>query len=237
MIQPFTEQELSQSFSELRLLTNDLERLHAFYEEVLDLPVEQEGEGLTVTAGSTRIRFERTDSSPAPFYHIAFNIPENKLEAARLWQQQRSQLLLHAGKEVIHFKQWNAHSIFFKDPAGNILEHIARHNLDNATGGAFSSSDILSASEIGVVVEDVLLSVEKIQANLGLPIFQGKSETFTPVGTEHGLLIVVQRARPWFPEEKDPADIFPLHVQMRGWEDRSFSSESEQLAIHLKSEG
>jgi catechol-2,3-dioxygenase len=34
--------------------------------------------------------------------------------------------------EVVDYSHWNAHSIFFLDPAGTVVEYIARHDLKNA---------------------------------------------------------------------------------------------------------
>lgn len=48
---------------------------------------------LLVTAGDTRIIFIEDRQAANPFYHFAFNIPENKIVAAREWQLQRSPLL------------------------------------------------------------------------------------------------------------------------------------------------
>ena len=40
--------------------------------------------------------------------------------------------------DIVDYSHWNAHSIFFLDPGGNVVEYIARHDLKNGAPGAFS---------------------------------------------------------------------------------------------------
>ena len=79
------------------------------------------------------------------------------------------------GDDEYHFASWNAHACYFRDPAGNILEFIARHNLKNDRPGEFSARDILAASEIGVVVDDVPGLATDVDRQLGLRPFAGTS--------------------------------------------------------------
>ena len=57
--------------------------------------------------------------------------------------------------DVVDYSHWNAHSIFFLDPAGNVVEYIARHDLKNSDTSSFGWPDILYTSEIGLIVDDV----------------------------------------------------------------------------------
>jgi hypothetical protein len=55
--------------------------------------------------------------------------------------------------------------------------------------------------------------VQLLEAELSAPIYDGAgSDTFTAVGDEHGLFIVVKRGRIWFPDTGTPADLFPVRV-------------------------
>ena len=58
-----------------------------FYHQQLGLPlIEQNAGRLTFAAGETVITFLPTpDKETGPFYHFAFNIPENKILSARQW--------------------------------------------------------------------------------------------------------------------------------------------------------
>jgi catechol-2,3-dioxygenase len=206
--------------AEIRMKSDRVEELRRFYEEALELPVTLESNKLSVEVGTTRLIFSATDhpADKEPFYHYAFNIPENKIEAARQWQKERTPLLRRGKKEVIHFSRVNAHSVYFNDPAGNIVEYIARHDLKNSASGEFGPKDILYASEIGLVVDDVPQTVRQIKASLGFEYFKGgyRSDSFTPVGDAHALLILVKRNRLWFPNQKQAAKVHPVQATIRG---------------------
>lgn len=203
--------------AELHLQTSKIDVLQSFYSQDLGFPTRRDASGLTIEAGSTRIVFESVESgeSVEPFYHVAFNIPENKLQEARRWQKQRTELVCKGKSEVIHFAKWNADSVFFRDPAGNLLEYIARHDLDNASRGEFSSNDILYASEIGLVVDDVPGTVAAAKSELKMGIYRDNGANFASIGNEHALLIVVKRDRKWYPAKQRPAKVFPLSATIR----------------------
>ena len=85
--------------AEIRMKSARLEALRRFYEEKLELPVKTDDDQLTVDAGTTRLIFSPTEvSETEPFYHYAFNIPENKIEAARQWQKERTPILRRGNK-------------------------------------------------------------------------------------------------------------------------------------------
>ena len=201
-------------FRSIRLVAPDLERMQEFYGSLLGLPVRMEKAALVVTAGSTELSFAKGEG--APKYHFAFNIPENRIEQARDWVKKRTPITLAGGREIVHFESWNAHATYFFDPAGNIVEFIARHTLSNASKGAFSQKQVLYASELGLVVEDVPSVVTAVGKSLGLKPYKGTSPGFTAVGDEHALLIVVQKGRLWFGSKDLPAAAFEASASVAG---------------------
>ena len=80
-------------------------------------------------------------------------------------------------------------------PAGNVLEHIARHDLENSADGAFGPRDLLCASEIAFVTDDVMAMASAIRARFALPQYRPASEAFAAIGDEQGLLLVFRRGR------------------------------------------
>jgi catechol-2,3-dioxygenase len=212
----------------LRLQTTKLDDLRRFYTATLGLTLADDSKGsITVAAGRTRLTFTAA-ALGAAYYHFAFNIPENKLAASKAWLRSRVDLVKRAdGSDEYHFVSWNAHSVYFLDPAGNILEFIARHNLKNAAGGEFSPADILYVSEIGVVVDDVPGAAARAKASLGLEVFPRPStelsEQFAAVGDDHRLLILVKRGRRWLGAEDKAAAVFPLHAVLHGDGDRQLT--------------
>ena len=81
-------------FARLKLRADRLQEQRAFYSETLGLPVVEESEqSFTIQAGETALEFERAGDQAAPWYHFAFNIPENKLAKAKKWLSRRCPLL------------------------------------------------------------------------------------------------------------------------------------------------
>jgi catechol 2,3-dioxygenase-like lactoylglutathione lyase family enzyme len=216
-----------------------LAEMKEFYGARLGMRVVHEGrDRLTLAGGRTPITFVRPGAgvdpgaAPAedgrrPFYHFAFNIPENKLLDARGWQKERSPLMSIPERlrdprypdDVVHFRHWNAHSIFFFDPAGNIVEYIARHDMNNAAPGPFGSRDILYASEIGLIVDDVQGTAVKLKESVGVERYRGGDDQFTAMGDEEGLLLVMKRGRHlnFDPSSsKKAAGVFRTAVRVRG---------------------
>jgi catechol-2,3-dioxygenase len=241
----------------LRLRTHRLAELRAFYHEKLQFPTREAGEprfgrgadsergggrpssrapgrdSITFQAGTTALTFVQTEEKESqPFYHFAFNIPENKLPLAKEWLARRTPLALRDGEAVFHFPNWNAHSIYFWDPAGNLGELIARHNLPNARSGAFTPEEILYASEIGLVVEDVPAAVRELKSRLGLQTYRQGSNVFEPVGDEHRLLIVAQKGRPWMHRA---SEIFPTVATLYGAEAGKCDLAGYPYAVEIQS--
>lgn len=202
----------------LDLLTSDLDLLREFYANALPLPLLEESESvLSLQAGRSRLNFCQAPEGWDGFYHFAFNIPEDQFQEAKEWLSQRVVLIKdHYGQdEFASSKEWNAHSVYFYDPAGNILEFIARHDLDEHLDRPFDERNILSISEIGVVCEDVPGMVGLLRSQMGVSPYGGPgSDTFTAVGDEHGLFIVVKRGRIWFPDTGKQAVPSSLGVEV-----------------------
>jgi catechol-2,3-dioxygenase len=192
---------------ELQAATSAMSAMKTFYGKTLDLRIMNEGaDRFTVEAGETKITFVSSADladGRAPFYHFAFNIPENKILKALEWQKARTPLLAIPERnraagyppEVVDYSHWNAHSIFFLDPGGNVVEYIARHDLENGDTAPFSWGDLLYASEIGLVVDDVPATATTLKDVAAIEPYRAPSEQFTAMGDEYGLLLVMKRGR------------------------------------------
>ncbi len=190
---------------DLKVYTSaSLSVMKEFYVNQLELELMSfNSKELTVMAGKTPLTFLYSTDAGDPWYHFAFNISENKILSARNWQKQRTSFVTFGSHlvdpkypdDVVHFNHWNAHSLFFWDPAGNLLEHIARHDLQNSSSGAFSSEDILNVSEIGLIVDDVSSAARFLRASLKVSNYKGGSDMFTALGDENGLIIMMKTGR------------------------------------------
>lgn len=230
----------------LRLLTaKPLMEMKKFYHELLGLPIlEERTDQFTFAGGQTAITFAQAQPEHGePFYHVAFNIPENKIRGAHDWQKRRTPLdRLNANlrdpempEDMVHFRHWNAHSVFFWDPAGNLIEYIARHDLKNGAAGAFSANDILYASEIGFISENVTGTALEMQKALQLEQYRNGDDNFRALGDEHGLLLVIIRGRRWGYEEKaPPTNIFPTVAEIRGAHASRYAAPNHPYTIVVK---
>lgn len=207
--------------NEIVLVTNSITDTIAFYTEVLQLKVTGQTEtGVSFGAGSTVLGFREDLVTPDPVYHFAFNIPHNQLAAAMAWLSVRVELLpVNAAGNIAEFSNWRADAVYFKDNNGNLLEFIARHDLDNAREVPFSAEDILCISEIGIAVDSVPAFLEEVVKAHGFDIYakQAPMEKFAALGDDEGLLIVAETHRNWFPTSI-PAGKFPVKVVADGIE-------------------
>lgn len=176
-----------------------LQEMSDFYRDVLEMNVHLSDAQLVIDAGETQITFAPAESGAKPYYHFAFNIPENKILSARNWLGERTELAITPPNnrakgypnEVMPLGFWNSHSIYFWDPAGNILELICRHDMQNGTKGEFRSDEILYASEIGLVTAgSVDQLAAQIKSTFQLSQYRGGASDFRAVGDENGLLIL-----------------------------------------------
>lgn len=190
---------------EIQLLSNDISQTKKFYHEILGMEILHTDESsLKFSAGLSTLIFKKTDKQN-PFYHFAFNIPANKFEEAYTWASERVQLLpVTPNNAVADFKNWNAKAFYFYDNNQNIVEFIARFDLDNDSHKPFDGSSIFSISEIGIVTDNAKLYSEKMLEKYDLNFFfkQPPQDDFAAIGDDNGLFIVVNDKRNWYPTNK-----------------------------------
>lgn len=195
----------------LTLYTPELTPQQHFYGELLGLPADRAADDLLrVQAGATELEFQL---SAEPFYyHFAFNIPPYQYEAALDWLKARLPLLTDEGTALIDFSNWNAYAMYFEDAAGNILEFIARRDLDIAPVEPFGPAGIHSVSEIGLSVKDVGRTFDQIHQAAGVPLYSGNRSNFCAAGSPEGLFIIVDHAnKDWYPTDR-PARLAPVEA-------------------------
>ena len=189
----------------VELLTKDLDNTVAFYKDVMGFELQnQSASTVTFKAGATQLKFKLSDVID-PVYHFAFNIPCNQLESAYNWIADRIPIMdVTPGSKIADFVNWNARSFYFYDNNRNILELIARFDLQNESSVEFCTESILCMSEIGIATDDVKQKSDELIEKNKLPVFakQPRLENFTALGDHHGLLIISSANRHWYPTEK-----------------------------------
>ncbi|WP_415854607.1 VOC family protein [Sinomonas sp. G460-2] len=196
--------------------SGDLARAESFYGSVLGLPTIHDDGALTIRAGSSLLTLREGPIGPGR-QHLAFTIPRLLFDGAKQWAIDRVRLLCDdEGKDEFEASShWNARSLYFEDPDGNILEFIIRRDIVDNRGGQFRPERIQSISEIGVAAEDVPGTTSQVESVLGITGYGGGASAFQPVGDLEGLLILVAPGRHWFPT-KTPNAAGRLTVHIAG---------------------
>lgn len=189
-------------FSKVRLECEDPLTQGAFYRERLGMP----GTGGIVEVGRTQLEFIQGQPHR---YHLAFNWPRNQWEAGVQWLSSRVPLVASAeGQTRFEFENWQARSVYFWDPAGNLMEAIVRDRLLEER----PQVEWLCVSEVGLVVEDV----PQYTQSLELPVFGPCRQDFCALGDDEGLLIVTRSGRVWYPTADFAAVPAPVWLEFEG---------------------
>jgi hypothetical protein len=194
--------------------------LHRFYGHALGLPA-VDGPGLTFRVGATLLAFDPVHDGE-PYYHFAIRVPRNRFDQASTWLAARAELLPQqgTGERTFAFENWNALACYVHDPCGNIVELIAHGELPEETpldtGESFSSAELLSLCEVGVVgvnTRAMALDLESI----GIPLWDGSVERddLAFMGSRDGVLILSPIDRGWLPTRR-PAEQHPVVVDLAG---------------------
>ncbi|MBF4464155.1 VOC family protein [Flavobacterium sp. LC2016-12] len=205
---------------QIQIQTNNIQDTETFYNDILGLKIlEKKSDSLTIQAGSSILKFIENPEFDS-IYHFAFNIPENKLEEAIQWCADKVDLIIIQDKRIIaNFETWNANAVYFYDNNGNLLEFIARHDLDNFQIKEFSSKSILNISEIGIIDENPMELGAELIEEYGLFFFAKNynSENFAAIGDDEGLLIIVKPYRNWYPTEiPSKSNKIDLRIENKG---------------------
>ena len=199
-------------FADIALLAPSIEDQRAFYTRVLELPVEADDDALILRCGRSVLRFHEGQGT----YHVAFGVPGNRFAEAHTWLAERVDLLTEHGDDRFAFSDWDGEACYTLDPAGNVIELIALHGLDDAegfTGGA----DLTCVAELGLPVPDVLATAGELERAAGISTWDGDppSASFSAIGTRGASFIVVPEARNWYPTNL-PNVIAPVTARIEG---------------------
>lgn len=190
------------------LYTNKLKALKRFYGNLLELDVtESTADQFTVRVGTSHLTFKQTEQ-PA-FYHFAINIPGNQFSMMKYWMQDRVTFNREEGRDEVYFPSFDADSMYFEDPAGNIVELIGRRKRD--VFGDLTKESFLSISEVGLVTPFVAEVGDQLQ-DLGIPLRSGTEvdpNELNFLGRDDTYIVLVPPGRRWYFSKKT-AETFPV---------------------------
>lgn len=202
-----------------------------FYTKTLGMPLKAESsKGFKLQVGTTELQFrESADFRP---YHFAFNISSFQEKEALAWLKERVAILPFEGDELVDFKIWNAWSIYFYDADRNIVEFIARRNLNQNSPLPFGPHSLQEVSEIGLAVNDVASSYQLLNQKLGLTKFDGDLNRFCAIGGEQAMFICIDKnQKKWIPNN-DQAHSSPFRVELK-LRDQTFELDFRQEEFNI----
>ncbi|MBT1678289.1 VOC family protein [Curtobacterium aurantiacum] len=202
---------------QVQLATRSLADTARFYER-LGCPVEvDEADAgpdpaavVRVVVGSSLLVFRELPEMTGAL-HLAITIPTGTFDAAKAWIAGLTTVLGTDDQDEFEGPpNWNSRSVYFEGPDQQLLELIERRDLSaGAHVGRDGDGDgdygdgagipLVSVSEVGVPVPDVLRAVEALRRAGLEPYANPPGESFAAVGDVDGLVILVSPERRWFP--------------------------------------
>lgn len=206
-------------FMEIKILTlqtGKLEIMKEFYTQYLGFSLCGESpKSFQIQVGTSILEFTNENVVGEPYYHFAFNIPPNQFQEAKEWLKGKTTLLLEDGEDEADFSFWPAHACYFEDPAGNIVELIARYYVNPNSESTFAVNNILNISEIGLIVKDSPRVGEQFKE---INIFDSDNDPITTSSlnfmqeNKNGVFIILASiGRRWLFSEKK-SEIFPMKI-------------------------
>ncbi|NHX34906.1 MULTISPECIES: VOC family protein [Halolamina] len=201
------------------LATAEPETLRQFYAERLGLPVSDTAEGFVVAIGASAVEFRPAAPDIDPTYHVAFSVPGGSIDRAADWLGARADLLADDGRARFRYDSLDATAVYAADPAGNVLELLARDGRSRPVGrnsaDQFGPDSLLDIGEIGIVVDDVPAAAAALTSMFGID--GSPAEGFAYLGGDDGAFVLAAPGRNWFPTDR-PAVPAPLTVVAEGGE-------------------
>jgi len=199
-------------FKKVILYTNQLEDMKGFYEYQLGFRiVEEDDTSFTLSMGESQLVFQESDR--AAIYHFALNIPGNQFTLAKSWTSERVTLNRQEGMDEVFYANFDADAFYFQDPAGNVIEFIARRSVDRM--GNFTVDSILNISEVSITTPYVEEVGELIE-DMDIPVRGSKGievKALNFLGSGHAFILLVAPKRIWY-FSKQKSETHPLSIEL-----------------------
>lgn len=198
------------------MCASNYEATKQFYETTLHFPLtSEEHNRFTIKVGTSMITFVEAPLEKSPFYHFAFDVPSNQFEEAKAWIKEKTELSQEQGEDEVYFPFIDAKSIYFEDPAGNIVELICRFSDAKPSEEPFTTASLQKVSEMSIVVTDKLNALSALQK---VSIFERDREEISADGLsfmgereDATYLLFVNEGRTWYFSNKKSA-AYPVEI-------------------------
>jgi len=163
---------LKMKITKVKLYVHDVQKMEQFYVDLLGFALlERTADHFTIAVGESRMIFEKIYSYIPKQYHFALNIPSNLFQQAKIWTKEHVGLLDSEGQDEVYFEFLKAYSCYFYDPEGNIVEFIARQEINSKHDAAnFSVEQVLHIGEINLTTDGILAIAEQLKKYAIKPI-------------------------------------------------------------------
>lgn len=204
-------------FSRITIYASNFNKTREFYQFTLGIPGDfDQDDVFTLQIGTTQLSIVKS-ADTTPYYHFAFDIPANHFHEAKSWLETRTTLYREDGKDHVYFKTLDATSLYFEDPAGNVVELMCRFSHSQESRLPFSGSSLLAVSEMSLVSKDKRAVANQL-LEAGIPSRNGEHVpdeglTFMGEPTESVYFLLVPEERIWYFSDK-PSRVFPLEVEL-----------------------
>jgi catechol-2,3-dioxygenase len=238
-LDPLTIPEKPFEIVELDIRARRLEQNRFFWETLLGFTVvdSPNPSQYTLQVGNTLLTFRPSNLPPDleatffPQYHFTISIPTNQIEACLEWILSRKAFNPDVnpneevtiplwkdyldGAEIVRRNLYNSQSVFIQDPAGNVVELLARHDKPEIRDGAFNKDMFIGISEVGIVTRDIRKTATLLKETFGADEVQGSSNSFKPIGGATGLLKLIVPGKPWVPTDNELAVSHEMELTIR----------------------
>ncbi|MEH6944974.1 VOC family protein [Bacillus sp. JJ722] len=156
----------------VQLLISNFEQTVSFYKDLLQFKLLSANTTNAIfQIGSSELELMKDQEQNDYYYHFAFNIHSNLFQKAKSWLAERVELLREDGVDEIDFDgRAQANACYFEDPAGNIVEYIARREISpTSTDQVFTSNNVLSISEMSLTTDDLNKVAQKFE-DIKIPV-------------------------------------------------------------------
>lgn len=155
---------LKMKITKVKLYVHDVQKMQQFYVDLLGFALlERTADHFTIAMGESRMTFEKLSSKIPKQYHFALNIPSNLFQQAKIWAKEHVGLLDSEGQDEVYFEFLKAYSCYFYDPEGNIVEFIARQEINPKHAEVnFSVEQVLHIGEINLTSDNIQTIAEKL---------------------------------------------------------------------------
>lgn len=166
---------------------------------------------LIIHLNDSDIIFKIDSTEEKPFYHFAIDIHPNHYDFLKKKISDQVCLLTEDEKDEIYFDQFNAKSFYINDPSGNIVEFVARNELDYNES---INIGYIRISEISLVTNKVDETFNKLvnykfrELNNEL---KEESLNFICSDEEEQYILLTNEGRRWLFSDK-LSESFPLQI-------------------------